>query len=54
MPECGTHGRGGSYFEEGIWLVDQYMNGSQPLSLYAAYENVAIVQEKVCDVPTSR
>jgi hypothetical protein len=22
MPEVGVHGRGGSYYDEGIWMVD--------------------------------
>lgn len=43
MPEVGVHGRGGSYLDEGLWLVDQYASGSQPLLLFANYENVAIL-----------
>lgn len=46
MPEVGVHGRGGSYLDEGLWLVDQYSSGSCPLLLFAAYENVAILQTK--------
>ena len=46
MPELGVHGRGGSYFASGIWKIDEYKTGTQPLSMFCAYKNVAIIQEK--------
>lgn len=43
IPELGVHGRGGAYFEDGLWIADQYLNGSQPIVMYSAYENVAML-----------
>ena len=28
MPNVGIHGRGGSYIDNGLWLVDEFINGS--------------------------
>lgn len=50
MPEVGTHGRGGSYLEDGLFLVDQLIHGSQPYNMFTAYQNVAIIQEKASDI----
>ena len=54
MPETGTYGRGGSYYEDGLWLVDEFKNGSQPYNLFSKYSNVALLQEKFSDVNASK
>lgn len=45
----GTHVRGGANNRQGIWLVDQKTDGSQPLELYLNYQNQAILYHKYAE-----